>query len=56
MPLAGEEKTTLSDAPDPPSFGPSGKAWCTNTIQYLPRDSIVIHSPNYRGCKPLMQP
>ncbi|XP_031437444.1 collagen alpha-1(XII) chain isoform X2 [Clupea harengus] len=24
MPLAGEEKTTLSDAPDPPSFGPSG--------------------------------
>lgn len=24
-PLAGEEKTTLSDAPEPPPLGPSGK-------------------------------
>lgn len=24
MPLAGEEKTTLSDAPEPPSVRPSG--------------------------------
>lgn len=25
MPLAGEEKTTLMDAPDPPAYVPSGK-------------------------------
>lgn len=25
MPLAGEEKTTLSDAPEPPAFGTPGK-------------------------------
>lgn len=32
MPLAGEEKTTLMDAPDPPSFDDNGKALCTSTI------------------------
>lgn len=26
MPLAGEEKTTLSDAPEPPPLNPSGKS------------------------------
>ncbi|XP_039980832.1 collagen alpha-1(XII) chain isoform X2 [Xiphias gladius] len=32
FPLAGEEKTTLSDAPDPPSFGPSDTQ-CKTTAQ-----------------------
>lgn len=26
VPLAGEEKTTLSDAPEPPTFHPFGKS------------------------------
>lgn len=26
MPLAGEEKTTLRDAPEPPAVDPSGKS------------------------------
>lgn len=35
MPLAGEEKTTLSDAPEPPPFEVPGKVVYYSTIYIL---------------------
>ena len=62
MPLAGEEKTTLSDAPDPPAYQPQGKAdGVTSTVwwdlcQTLVDNEDMLHSekkysPNATGCK-----
>ena len=52
MPLAGEEKTTLSDAPGPPAYHPQGKAYgvtstvCWNLCQTLVDNEDMLHSEN----------
>ena len=52
MPLAGEEKTTLSDAPGPPAYQPTGKAHgVTSTVRWDLCQTFVdnedmLHSEN----------
>lgn len=48
MPLAGEEKTTLSDAPEPPPFEASGKVIYCSTIKPTYDKNVLYHQRNNR--------